>query len=141
MTRTPPAVTQSVARARVRKVWLNVHFSLGLVVGLVLAVAGFTGSLLVFYLEIDATLNPAAQRPYRANASPRYEAVFQALRASQPQRDGAWRLELPSEGRGVVTARYYKPIETQPHAFAPLIVWVDPETGDILRSAFWGARR
>lgn len=128
----------SAARARIRKLWLRTHLSLGLAAGLVLAIGGLTGSLLVFYLDIDAWLNPALQHPYQADPAPSYEAVFQALRASQPHRDGAWRLELPSEGRGVVTARYYKPYETSSHTFAPLIVSLDPHSGEILRTQFWG---
>ncbi|NUA31054.1 PepSY-associated TM helix domain-containing protein [Cupriavidus basilensis] len=126
------------ARTTARKIWLRIHLCLGLSAGLVLAVAGLTGSLLVFYLDIDAWLNPPLQLPLRAEPAPIYENAFQALRASQPHRGGAWRLELPSQGRGVITARYDKPEETQGHAFAPLIVSIDPQTSEILRSQFWG---
>ncbi len=37
-----------------------------------------------------------------------------------------------------MTARYYKPEETKTRAFAPLIVSVDPRTGEVLRTQFWG---
>ncbi len=87
-------MTRPAARAKGRKLWLKLHLGLGLVAGLVLAIAGLTGSLLAFYLEIDAWLNPAQQGPCRMEPAPRFETVFQALRASQPHREGAWRLEL-----------------------------------------------
>ena len=40
-----------------RKLWLSVHLWLGLLLGLFLAVFGITGSILVFYEEIDNVLN------------------------------------------------------------------------------------
>ena len=40
-----------------RKLWLSVHLWLGLVLGFFLAVFGTTGSILVFYEEIDTLLN------------------------------------------------------------------------------------
>ncbi len=42
-----------------RKLWLKVHLWLGLSAGAVLLVVGLTGSILVFWQEIDAALNPA----------------------------------------------------------------------------------
>ncbi|POZ52008.1 PepSY-associated TM helix domain-containing protein [Methylovulum psychrotolerans] len=41
-----------------RKFWLDVHLWLGLLLGLLLAVYGATGSILVFHTEIDELLNP-----------------------------------------------------------------------------------
>ncbi|PKD40701.1 hypothetical protein CWO84_07390 [Methylomonas sp. Kb3] len=54
-----------------RQIWLRVHLYLGLFVGAVLAVVGFTGGILVFYEELQDVLNaeqiriqapPASQR-------------------------------------------------------------------------------
>lgn len=42
-----------------RKLWLQLHLYLGLFLGAVLAVAGLTGSLLVFWSDIDDGLNPS----------------------------------------------------------------------------------
>lgn len=41
-----------------RQVWLDVHLYLGLFVGALLVVFGVTGSILVFFQEIDEWLNP-----------------------------------------------------------------------------------
>lgn len=42
-----------------RKHWLKVHLYLGLFAGAILVIIGLTGSILVFFQEIDAWLNPA----------------------------------------------------------------------------------
>lgn len=42
-----------------RRLWLDVHLYLGLFVGALLVVFGLTGSILVFWQEIDEWLNPA----------------------------------------------------------------------------------
>ncbi|TAN65159.1 MAG: PepSY domain-containing protein [Methylobacter sp.] len=41
-----------------RKLWLDVHLYLGLMVGAVLAVVGLTGSFAVFFVELQEVLNP-----------------------------------------------------------------------------------
>jgi len=41
-----------------RKLWLDVHLYLGLVVGAVLTVVGLTGSFAVFFVELQEVLNP-----------------------------------------------------------------------------------
>lgn len=40
-----------------RKLWLQVHLYLGLVAGAILAVVGLTGSILVFYEELQEVFN------------------------------------------------------------------------------------
>ncbi|MFZ2523699.1 MAG: PepSY-associated TM helix domain-containing protein [Candidatus Ferrigenium altingense] len=42
-----------------RKLWLQVHLWVGLMLGVVLAITGITGSILVFPHEIDELLNPS----------------------------------------------------------------------------------
>jgi len=75
------------ARSR-RKLWREVHFWLGLVAGTTLVVIGLTGSLLVYFKEIDAWLNPhlhvvAAPPAGRAAYRPISEIVA-AARAAIP---------------------------------------------------------
>lgn len=41
-----------------RKLWLKVHLWIGLMLGLLLAIYGITGSILVYHDEIDELLNP-----------------------------------------------------------------------------------
>ena len=127
------------ARSRnLRKWWLAVHLYLGLTLGLLLSVTGITGSLLVFYVELDEILNP--ELVLAESQSPRlpYEALFQALKQAEPQRQRGWRLEIPEQPQQMVMARYYKPVETEHMGFAPLMVAINPYTAEVVNSRFWG---
>ena len=50
----------------------------------------------------------------------------------------SWRLELPDSDNRMITARYYKPSETAHLAFAPLQVWVNQYTGEVVKKSFLG---
>lgn len=126
--------------ANQRKAWLNFHLYLGLSAGLVFVLAGLTGSLLVFYVELDEIINPVlqiselqAQQPAQS-----YEAIFQAIQHAHPERSAAWRLEMPRDPQAMMMARYYTPIEKAGLSFAPLIVWINPYTAEVVSSRFWG---
>lgn len=121
-----------------RRAWLAAHRWLGLGFGAAFVLLGLTGSLLVFYTELDALLNPRlAWRPADGTVQ-RYDPVLAALQAAHPQRHGSWRLELPPQGQGLVTARYLRPQETAGEGFAPLLATVHPATHEVLASRFWG---
>lgn len=125
---------QVSSRTRARAVWRRVHLALGLTLGGFFVLLGLTGSLLVFYVELDAWRYPAAQVGERAPL----EAFTQRLRAAFPDRPGPWRLELPADPQRPLTARYYKPVERQQRDFAPLLVTLDPVSAQVLRERFWG---
>lgn len=59
-----------------RKLWLSVHLWLGLLLGFFLAVFGVTGSILVFYEEIDNILNADLRT---IQALPQGEAAYRSL--------------------------------------------------------------
>ncbi len=126
------------SRPNARKFWLNLHLYIGLVVGLVFVLAGLTGSLLVFYIEIDELLNPELEVALPLNKTRSYEEIFQALKSRHPERENAWRLEVPSSQNRMLTARYYKPDETKHLLFAPLMVSVNPYTAEVVASRIWG---
>ena len=118
--------------------WLVIHLYLGLLLGLVLTIVGITGSLLVFYTELDEILNPQLVVTDFSKPKLAYESLFQSLRTAEPERQKGWRLEIPDSPERMVTARYYKPRETEHAVFAPLMVAIDPYTGEIVRKALWG---
>ncbi len=131
-----------MARQRIRRIVLTLHLTLGLVVGGLLALTALTGSLLVFYVDIDRMLTPelvvpADQRDGRTDPVP-FDRVVQALREAHPHRTGGWRLELPHGPGHPIMARYMKPEETAGKSFAPLMVAVNPYSGEVLSSRFWG---
>ena len=123
-----------------RKVWLGFHLYLGLSLGLVFVLAGLTGSLLVFYVELDEVINPQLQISVTQgqHQTQPYEAIFQAIQQAHPERNASWRLEIPRNNQAMLMARYYKPVEKVDRSFAPLIVWINPYTTEIVSARFWG---
>lgn len=139
-------IVPGMSRQRVRRFLLMLHLTLGLAVGALLALTALTGSLLVFYVDIDRMLTPelavqagqgGGQEAGRAAPVP-LDRVVQALREAHPARGGGWRLELPDGPGHPIMARYMKPAETAGKSFAPLMVAVNPYSGEVLSSRFWG---
>lgn len=118
-----------------RHAWRRFHLALGLGLGGLFALLGLTGSVLVFYVEIDRWLHPLARQP--GVARPPLEAYVTQLNTRFPERTGAWRLEFPADAAAPVTARYYQPVERAEREFAPLLVTLDPLTTEVLRQRFW----
>ncbi|SPP63722.1 PepSY-associated TM helix domain-containing protein [Nitrospira lenta] len=72
-----------------RSLWVQVHLYLGLFIGALLVVFGLTGSVLVFWQEIDDWLNPAlltveAPPPGQDASRPLGELLAAALQAAPP---------------------------------------------------------
>ncbi len=122
------------------KFWLNIHLYLGLSVGLGFVLSGLTGSLLVFYVELDEILNPKLQITATQSQQPKQSlaTIYQSLKAYHPDRTGAWRLEMPRHSQAMMMARYYKAKEKAHLHFAPLIAWANPYTAEVVSSRFWG---
>ncbi|PPD32951.1 MAG: hypothetical protein CTY19_09900 [Methylomonas sp.] len=121
-----------------RQWWLTIHLYLGLSLGLLVAMVGITGSLLVFYVELDEFLNPDLVVGESSTPRLSYQQLFDAIRQSEPQRQRGWRLEIPQNPERMLTARYYKPQETEHMGFAPLLVSVNPYSGEVVKKRFWG---
>lgn len=92
-------------------------------------------ALLAFYPEIDALLHPEIRA--EAPAAPGWDRALAKLRAAYPDKTGPWRLEVTGEP-GVIQARYYNPPERAGHAFRPMMVWLSPDGGAVLRRDYWG---
>lgn len=121
-----------------RQWWLAVHLYLGLSLGLLLSVIGITGSILVFYLELDEMLNPELVIADPDLPRMTYQDIFDVINQAEPNRSRGWRLEIPENPRRMLTARYYKPSETEHMGFAPLMLSINPQTGEVLKTRFWG---
>ena len=129
----------AISRFKWRQIWLTLHLYVGLSFGFIFVLSGLTGSLLVFYVEIDELINPELQISRESVTVPKsYEELFQALRVRHLERLKAWRLEIPRNNQAMMMARYYKPQETEHLHFAPFIVWVNPYTANVVSSRFWG---
>lgn len=121
-----------------RAIWLKVHLYLALSLGLLFALMGLTGSLSIYREELDELFNPrlAIDQPQGQMLPP--DKIIAAVRAAHPDRHGVWTLEMPRTERGAITAWFEKPRETFDAFYAPLMVAVNPYTGEVIDSRFWG---
>jgi uncharacterized iron-regulated membrane protein len=69
---------------RGRNFWMAFHRWLGLVTGLLIAVLGITGSILVFEHDIDSALNPALLRVAPAGELQSFNAIVGAAEQTHP---------------------------------------------------------
>ena len=127
----PPAGPGRSVTARPALLWL--HRWTGLVLGLVLAVIGATGSILAYQREIDAALNPALFRPSGpADPGLTYAAILRLAEAAgrpvgtiRPP-DAVWPVWVVSPPRGAPGAT---------------TAYLDPATGDLLGARSPSRRR
>ena len=119
-----------------RKLHRRIHKWLGLSLGLLFCVIALTGSLLVFYDELDQSLNISHSK-LQSNASPNFSNALNTLRKQYPDKLGSWRFEVTANAE-LIPARYYNPPETQHLEFAPLMVWLSRDGNTILRHDYWG---
>jgi uncharacterized iron-regulated membrane protein len=121
---------------RPRRIVMRLHLWLGLSLGALMVLAGLTGSLLVFYVDIDRWLHP--QQAAAGTASPAaYDRAIITLRQAFPDKQGPWRIEVTGQP-GAIPVRYYNPHETAGHDMAPMMAWLSPDGARVLRRDFWG---
>lgn len=134
-----PALLPAIKRRRLealkrrRKLWLKVHLWLGLGLGLILALIGLTGSVLVFWQEIDAALNPAlfrASSPIAAKRKP-LDEIFSAARQHAPPGWESGSTQAPEDGGNYVFNFYYATSSPPPESAQSFSVAVDPTSGHV----------
>ncbi|MGY6276649.1 PepSY-associated TM helix domain-containing protein [Methylomonas sp. MgM2] len=121
-----------------RTVWLRIHLYLALVFGLLFALMGLTGSLNLYREEIDALLNPDLIVEQNQGQPLPLDKILAQVRKAHPNRHGAWTLEMPRSPNGVITAWFDNPQESVGKFYAPLMVAINPYTGHVISSRFWG---
>ncbi|MGD9472945.1 MAG: PepSY-associated TM helix domain-containing protein [Novosphingobium sp.] len=120
--------------------WVRrLHLWLGLGLGGLLVLLGLTGSILAFYPELDALLHPEIRPETHVEGSgpPDWDRALATVRATYPEKDGPWRFEVTDQP-GAIPARYYDPPERPGYAFRPMMVWLSPDGGAVLRRDYWG---
>lgn len=120
---------------RLRHAVRRLHLWLGLTLGGLFVLLGFTGSVLAFYPELDAMLHPEIR--VEGRGPPDWDRALATVRAAYPDHDGPWRFEIKGKS-GAIPARYYNPPERADHAFRPMMVWLSPDGSRILRRDYWG---
>ena len=126
---------------RLRAALRRVHLWLGLTLGSLFALLGLTGSALVFYLEIDAALNPigvqAGALPAPGWDSPIWDRALETGLDRWPQAGGQFSLEATGEP-GPVPARYYPPAGQHGHHAEREMVWFSSDGAEVMRVDSWG---
>ena len=81
----------ALLKSHARSASLRLHRWLGLALGPAFVLLGLSGSLLVFYVEIDAAIDPALRNAVAEPASGQpptsWQPVVEALQRAHPQRD------------------------------------------------------
>ena len=104
----------------------RLHRWLGLGLGLWFALAGLTGTILVFWRDIEAAPLPAA------SAGPSLPLSELVLRAKRHQNEAPWRV-FPPQREGEPLR-----VEFLPEAGGRLSLYLDPTDGRVLASLPWG---
>ncbi len=128
----------SIRHLFARSVWLKIHLYLALSLGLLFALQGLTGSLSVYRQELDNLFNPQQIITPSQTSPLSLDKIIAAVRQAHPDRHGVWTLELPRKPDQVITAWFEKPRETVDAFYAPLMVAVNPYTGEVIENRFWG---
>ncbi|TNE95048.1 MAG: hypothetical protein EP324_00830 [Gammaproteobacteria bacterium] len=117
-----------------RPVLLLLHKYTGLVLGLLLAVIGASGSLLVFDHELDETLTPALTSKHSERASPSLQAVVDAAATAAGEGAIPYRLLLAREPGSPHVVQF---VQAPGHP-GPLEVAVTPGGGRVVAVRTWG---
>lgn len=121
---------------RLRRFWLVLHRWLGLTAGLLFAVMGLSGSLLVFHHAIDESLHPELLLSAPGEPSRSFTDVVTAAETylSEPSARAEF-VDPPRSDRGVWTVWF----RTAPDGEAPFTqVYVDPHTAAVTGHRVWG---
>jgi len=123
-----------------RRFWLKVHLYSGLSLGLVLSVIGLTGSILVFWMEIDEFLNPALikVRPKEGGAAT-YRSVQEMVdsaRASLPPGAFVEVFDWPRHDGAAADCEVAIP-NAMARAIDHYDVFVDPYTARVTGKRLW----
>ncbi|MEQ1558291.1 MAG: PepSY-associated TM helix domain-containing protein [Methyloglobulus sp.] len=96
-----------------RKFWLEIHLWLGLALGLFLSIFGITGSILVFYPEIEELLNPGmlvVAQPLDAHAYRPLSEIFKSGSAVMPPQAKHTFATYPRNSEAAFILRYALPL-------------------------------
>lgn len=117
-----------------RKLWLEVHLWLGLGLGLFLAIIGLTGSVLVFWHELDEALNPALFEAAPNNGAIRkpIDDIIAAAELSAPKGwDSVW-LDAAQENQNYILGFYYSNASSTPEQAESLNIAINPYTAEVV---------
>jgi uncharacterized iron-regulated membrane protein len=129
--------------AQSRKLLVKVHLYIGLALGIVLSIAGLTGSLIVFWQPIDAALNPQLLTPDHScieSAFRPIDELIAAVRTKIPPSGQLSSLDFPDHERPLLWAWYQMP--TPEAEWGDIYaLFVKPCSGDITGPRLWNSQQ
>ncbi|MFA5921354.1 MAG: PepSY-associated TM helix domain-containing protein [Methylococcaceae bacterium] len=133
--------TRRLSRLKARrKLWLEIHLWLGLIAGAVLLIVGLTGSILVFWQEIDTALNPAlhqVQAPSEGRAAYRpLSEIVSTADVVMPLGAKRSTVYYPRD-KDLAFWFFYEVPSAVPEQPDSLNVFVNPYTGQITGTRIW----
>jgi uncharacterized iron-regulated membrane protein len=130
-------------RAARRRLWLQVHGWIGVVLALPLSLVALTGAVLVFGHEIDAALNPALLRVTVPGAGAEYRPVAELIAAAKQGARAGDSITTFVFPRGLDSPALVLFAGRRPGARADdeFDVYVDPWTGRLLGGRIWTSGR
>jgi uncharacterized iron-regulated membrane protein len=122
-----------------RRLWFQVHLWLGLSLGVILSVVGLTGSVLVFWMEIDEFLHPDLIRVAAPdNAGYRsLEEIAAAARAAIPPGATLYELNWPRHRNAAVICGFGVPNPAAGGEPDSWDIFVDPYTARVTGKRLW----
>ncbi|MEI8667857.1 PepSY domain-containing protein [Pseudoalteromonas sp. B131b] len=119
-----------------QKIFRRLHLYLGLSIGFLLTVIALSGSVLIYYPQIDSQLN-LTKVNIKHTDKVDWDLAYKNLKTAFPDKYGPWRLEV-TDDNSIIPARYYNPVETQNREFATLMIWLSNDKYKVIRKDYWG---
>ncbi|MBK8816129.1 MAG: PepSY domain-containing protein [Methylococcaceae bacterium] len=124
-----------------RKRWLQVHLYLGLFAGAILAVVGFTGSILVFFEELQEILNAeqiviSAPPESLRNILP-LDEIIAAAETVKPKGSKFYSIYYPRKPEFAYKLQYRVRAPEQDNNGSGYYIFVNPYTAEVTGVQFW----
>ena len=121
----------------IRKAFILIHRYVGLVMAVFLVIAGLTGSLITFYHELDAAINPSLMKVEPPHENAQLMNPFQLQEKVAQQLPGSVIGWVPLEQKPDEATVYY--VDWEDKSESRDSDWfVNPYTAEILGSRTWG---
>jgi uncharacterized iron-regulated membrane protein len=138
----PNACTRRLTNLKSRrKRWLAVHLYLGLSAGLLLAVVGLTGGILVFYLEMQEILNPELSVVSLPAVEQRHlrslDDIVAAAENAKPPGSYFFKVYYPRKADIAYKFLYYVREQNPPGKGDGYYIFVDPYTARVQGLQLW----
>lgn len=140
-TATPTSARRLANLKARRKRWLAVHLYLGLSAGLLLAVVGLTGGLLVFYQEMQEILNPELSVVSLPAEEQRHlrslDDIVAAAENAKPPGSRFFKVYYPRKADVAYKFLYFVRDESQTNNGDGYYIFVDPYTTQVKGLQLW----